>query len=404
MTSSLQQDVETLLRELVAIDSVNPSLVPGARGEGAIARAVADWARAAGLDTTLIEPVDGRPSVVVRSTAGGDGRRLLLCGHLDTVGTGSMTAPFEPRVEGDRLHGRGAFDMKAGLAAALVACREAQRLGLDGQVVVAAVADEEHASLGIQAVLDHLDVGTIDAAIVTEPTELTIAVAHKGFVWQRIEVIGRAAHGSRPHLGVDAILAAGPILMGLRELDRALADRAHPLLGTGNLHASLIEGGQELSTIPDRCRLDIERRTLPGETVAQVEADLAALLDRCRRDDPHLEVTSETLLVRDPLETPTDHPLVAMLSASVHATIGGPPAIGGMSYWADSAFLSAAGIPTVVFGPDGDGAHAEVEWVSRSGTLACTQTLIATAVRFCGGPPGDDDRGDGRDDDAPNLT
>ena len=387
MTAAWERDVLALLRELVAIDSVNPSLIPGAAGEGEVAHAVAAWARAAGLAATITEPSPGRPSVVVRSGMGGDGRRLLLCGHLDTVGTGSMHAPFVPRIDGDRMYGRGTYDMKAGLAAALVACREAHRRGLDGEVVVAAVADEEHASLGIQDVLDHLDVGTIDGAIVTEPTELTVGVAHRGFVWQRIDVTGRAAHGSRPHLGVDAILGTGPILTALRAFDRDLATRSHPLLGAGNLHASLIEGGQELSTIPDRCRLSIERRTLPGETAAQVEADLAALLDRCRRDDPDLEVTATTLLVRDPLETPTDDPLVTTSATAVHDAIGQAPTVGGMSYWADSAFLSAVGIPTVLFGPDGDGAHAEVEWVSLAGTVACTRALIGTAARFCTQPP-----------------
>ncbi len=281
----MMHDVEDLISKLVAIDSVNPSLVPGGAGEREIAAFVAAWARDAGLAVEVLEATPGRPSVLVRAPGTGGGATLLLCGHLDTVTVEGMRDPHVPRVEGDRLHGRGAYDMKAGVAAALVACREASRLGLAGDVVVAAVADEEHASLGVQEALANL---RADAAIVVEPTELDVIVAHRGFVWAEIEVTGRAAHGSRPHLGVDAIVRTGPVLTALGALDAALGDRTHPLLGRGSVHASLIEGGEELSSYPARCVLSLERRTLPGETAAVVEAELEALLDRCRAADPAL--------------------------------------------------------------------------------------------------------------------
>jgi acetylornithine deacetylase len=377
-----------LISALVAIDSVNPSLVPGAAGEGRIAGFVADWARTAGLTVTAADTdsdTDGRRrSLLVggRGEAGG-GRTLLLCGHLDTVGAGAMLDPFVPRMVGDRLHGRGAYDMKAGLAAALLACRNSARLDLPGRVVVAAVADEEHASSGIEAVLPHIQA---DAAIVTEPTELEIVTAHKGFVWSRIEVTGRAAHGSRPHLGIDAILATGPILTRLRDLDRELAGRAHPLLGPGSLHASLITGGREESTIPDRCVLTVERRTLPGQTRADVEADLERLLAGCRADDPTLAVTSRTTLARDPMEVDPGQPVVAALAAAVAAQLGRPATVAGASFWADSALIQAAGIPTVLFGPSGDGAHADIEWVSLPDADACLRVLTAVAAGFCTEP------------------
>ena len=194
----------------------------------------------------------------------------MLCAHLDTVGVEGMADPHTPRIEGDRLHGRGAYDMKSGLASALIACREAP-----GDVLVAAVADEEHASLGVQEVLASY---SADAAIVTEPTELELIVAHKGFVWIEIEVEGRAAHGSRYEEGVDAIVKAGPILTGLGELDAALGERTHPLLGRGSVHASLIEGGAEMSSYPGRCTIGLERRTLPGETAADVEAEIERII------------------------------------------------------------------------------------------------------------------------------
>ena len=269
-----------------------------------------------------------------------------------------MAEPFRPRVEGDRLYGRGAYDMKAGVAAALLACREAARLGLAGDVVVAAVADEEHASLGIQEVLRLV---RADAAIVTEPTELELVVAHKGFVWLEIEVTGRAAHGSRPHLGVDAIVKTGPILVALAELDASLEAHAHPLLGRGSVHASLIEGGAELSSYPARCALGLERRTLPGETTEDVEAEIDALLARCRAADPGLVVERRTLLAREPFEVEPDAEILGMLARRARrlrnesaARATGPT----------RASSRPPGIPTVLFGPGGEGAHAVEEWVS----------------------------------------
>jgi acetylornithine deacetylase len=377
---AVDDDVLALLRDLVAIDSVNPSLVPGAAGERAIAGYVREWAAHAGLSAEVVEDTPGRPSVVVRGGEATGGRTLMLCAHLDTVGVGGMDDPLGARVDGDRLYGRGAYDMKGGLAAALIACREAAHAGVAGEVVVAAVADEEHSSLGVQEVLRRVGA---DAAVVTEPTELAVATAHKGFVWTEIEVTGRTAHGSRPHLGVDAILKTGPILVALELLNRGLVARAHPLLGPGTLHGSLISGGREESTIPDRCVLTVERRTLPGETVAHVEREFADVLAACRRGDPALTVSARTTLARDPFETPDSTPVVETLAIAAAGVLGRPAGRGGVSYWADSAFISAAGIPTVLFGPDGDGAHAEVEWVSISGTIACAQVLAAAARDFC---------------------
>jgi acetylornithine deacetylase len=369
-----------LLSQLVAIDSVNPALVPGAAGESEIADFVAGWARDAGLEAERLEATSGRPSVVVRARGRGGGRTLLLCAHLDTVSVTGMEDPHSPRAEGDRLYGRGAYDMKAGLAAALIACRDAAALGLAGDVVVAAVADEEHASLGVQEVLASV---AADAAIVTEPTELELTVAHKGFVWAEIEVTGRAAHGSRPHLGVDAIVKTGPLLTALGELDAALGEREHPRLGRGSVHASLIAGGEELSSIPARCVLSLERRTLPGESAADVEAELGALIATCRAADPELEAEARTLLVREPFEIAEDAELVGVVRATAQAITGETPPIAGASYWADAAFIAAAGIPTVMFGPVGEGAHALEEWVSLSSTEAVARTLVAVAAELC---------------------
>lgn len=222
-----------------------------------------------------------------------------------------------------------------------------------------------------------------DAAVVTEPTELELAVAHKGFLWAEVEVAGRAAHGSRPDLGVDAIVKAGRVLTALEELDAALGGRTHPLLGRGSVHASAIEGGGELSSYAAGCRVGLERRTLPGEGVADIERELGSLLDDCRRRDPALEVTQCTLLVREPFEVERDAEIVQLVRGAAADALGAAPPIGGAGYWADAAFIAAAGIPTVMFGPGGAGAHAAEEWVRLSDTEAVAETLLAVAARLC---------------------
>ena len=374
-------DTIDLIARLVEIDSVNPALVPGGAGEAAIAAFLLEWAAANGLVAEALEATPGRPSVVIRARGRGDGGTLLLCGHTDTVNVEGMEAPFELKVEGDRLYGRGAYDMKAGLAAALVACREASTLDLAGDVVVAAVADEEHASIGVQEILETV---RADVAILTEPTEMALVIAHRGFVWSEVEVTGRAAHGSRPHLGVDAIVKTGPILTALGRLDDELHARRHPLLGRPSVHASVIAGGEELSSYPGRCVVGIERRTLPGESAADVEAELERLLDACRAEDEALVASRRTLLVREPFEMAPDSPVVTLVAGAVAETLGAPPVVEGASYWADAAFIAAAGIPTVIYGPSGEGAHALEEWVSLSDTEDVTRVLLDVARRVCG--------------------
>src|SRR2546422_580573 len=252
-----------LICELVAIESVNPDLVPSGSGETAIAQYVASWISAAGLDVGIVEPVPGRPSVVGVLRGTGGGRSLMLNAHMDTVGAGGMPEAFSPHVEHGRVYGRGAYDMKASLAAIMITAREAARLRLKGDLIITAVADEEVASLGTSAVIERY---RADAAIVTEPTELRLCLAHKGFVWLEVETTGVAAHGSRADLGADAIANMGQVLTGVLDLNERLRSGArHPLLGTGSIHASLIEGGQEMSTYPARCVAKLERRTIPGE-------------------------------------------------------------------------------------------------------------------------------------------
>ena len=388
-------DVIDLARRLIAIDSVNPTLVPGGAGEHEIARFVERWAAENGLASTVIPSLDGRPNVVIGDVpadavdagTGAAGAAtpgspvLMLYGHLDTVGLGSMATPLEPRIDGDRLVGRGAYDQKAGLAAALVAAREAARSGARGRVIVVAVADEEAASTGIQEVLRHV---RADGAVITEPTEMAVGIGHRGFAWIEIEVRGMAAHGSRPHLGIDAIFRTGPVITALERYTDRLALRPHPLLGAGLLHASLIQGGSEMATLPDRCLLSVERRTLPGETPERVLAEIEAILDACRAADPALVASARVTLARDPFEIAADHPFVALVRGATARVTGALPEIAGLSFWADSAYTAASGIPTVLLGPAGEGAHADEEWVSVSGTVACARALVEIGRDFCG--------------------
>jgi acetylornithine deacetylase len=364
-----------LTGQLVAIDSINPDLVPGARGEAALAAFVAGWLREAGLEVELIEPEPGRPSVVGTLRGSGGGRSVMLNAHLDTVGVAGMTDAFNPRVEGRRLYGRGAYDMKGSLAAILLAARELRREGgLRGDLVVAAVADEEVASLGTSAVVRRL---RADAAIVTEPTELCLCLAHKGFVWLEVATSGVAAHGSRPDLGVDAITRMGPVLVGLEDLAARLgAGTPHPLLGRGSVHASLIEGGRELSTYPDRCVLKVERRTLPGESPESVKTEVQAIA----RESGDVRI----LLARDPSEVAPTHPIVQAVRDAATERLEGAPREVGVSYWMDAAILTGAGIPTVTLGPVGMGAHAAVEWVDLDSLLACAEIYVSAARSFCG--------------------
>ena len=365
------REVVELLSRLVEIDSVNPDLIAGGAGESEIARFVAEWLERAGLDVDMWDTRAGRPNVVGIARGRGGGRSLLLNAHTDTVGVAGMDDAHVARVDGDRMYGRGAYDMKGGLSAIMLAGAAAANAGLAGDVLVTAVVDEEVASIGAEALVDRYDA---DAAIVTEPTELEVAVAHKGFVGFEIETAGVAAHGSRPHLGVDAIRKMGPVLQRLDALDRQLqGGEPHPLVGPPSLHASLIEGGQEYSSYPARCLLTAERRTIPGEDREQVERDLRNLAG----DDGEFRRT----LSREPFEVGAAEEIVRLVSDRA----GKQPS--GVSFWADSGILAGAGIPTVLYGPLGDGAHAVVEWVDLPSVERVRDVLVSVAEAFCSDRP-----------------
>ena len=384
-----RQDIADLAGRLIAIDSVNPALVPGAPGEGEIAAFVADHLQGTGAKVELVsaEGADDRPSALGILPGTGMGRSLLLYAHMDTVGLGGIESLRKPIIDGDRLIGRGALDMKGSLAVVLSVVRECAALRLPGDVAVAAVSDEEGSSVGMEAVVRRLAVKGYkpDAAIVTEPTQLRFCLTHRGFAWAAITTHGRASHSALPGEGINAIARMGRVLVALEELDRSYRERsAHPELGYASVLATLVRGGSELFTTPAECRVDIIRRTLPGQGADTVREEIARLLDAERAKDPGFSATYELKLARAPLETSADSPVVAALAASAAKVLGRRPESFGAPYWTDAGLLAEAGIPTAIFGPSGEGLHSDVEWVSLESLESLADILTDTAKTFCG--------------------
>ncbi|MGE5485257.1 MAG: ArgE/DapE family deacylase [Ignavibacteriales bacterium] len=374
------------LKEMVSTESVNPSLVPGGGGEAAMARFVADVCAGMGLDVRIDEPSAGRPNViaVLRGARPSRERNLLLNGHLDTVALGGMKDALVPRESGGRLYGRGSLDMKGGLAAILGALEALSRsnLRLEGDVVLAATSDEEYASIGAQHVAGEIDAG---GAVIAEATGMGLCLAHKGFAWLKVETYGKAAHGSLPAAGVDAIAKMGKFLAELDEYSRTeLGTRTHHLLGNPSVHASTITGGTELSTYPDRCTLMIERRTIPGETADGVLGEMKGILDRLSRSDRSFVAECEVTLYRPPYEVGGDSAIAVAVSDAFTSVMGKPPHVVGVAAWLDSGIFGPRGIPCVIMGPSGQGQHGDEEFVNLDSVYDLAQTLAGTALRFCG--------------------
>lgn len=378
-------DVRALLETLLRVDSRNPGLVPGAPGEANCAHVLAEVLGGWGFRLQWQDAAPGRPNLVARIGDAVPGAPVLLFnGHLDVVGTDGMThAPFAPALRDGRLYARGSCDMKGGIAAMCVAAHRAAREGLRGEVIVAAVCDEEFASIGTRALV--ASGITADACVVTEPTRLAIAPAHKGFAWLEFTLHGVAAHGSRHDIGVDAIVHAARLALEYERLGATtLRTRTHPLLGHASVHASTIEGGSGWSTYPERCVLRVERRTVPGETEADVRAEAARVVAALEAAVPAARVEWTMPLHQAPSDVPLDAPIVGALAAAGSAVRGAAPAVEGLGCWTDAALLNAAGIPAVCYGPgDIALAHAATEWVPLDEVEAATEVLARLARDWC---------------------
>ena len=376
-------DAVALTRLLVRVDSRNPDLVPGAPAEGEVARALASVLEAWGFRVSLQDVVAGRPNVVARIGKPG-GRSLMFNGHLDVVGVEGMThPPFEAFTNEGRLYGRGATDMKGGVAAMCCAAWRAAQAGLAGELVIAAVVDEEWQSAGTRGLIER---GVrADACIVTEPTRLAIAPAHKGFTWTEVTFTGRAAHGSRYDVGVDAIRHAGLMLSELDRLEREeLVRHTHPLLGHASLHASSITGGSGWSTYPDHCLLAVERRTVPGESPDDAVTEMERALARVAGMTPSMCGTVRHVFSQWPSDVAVDAPVVRSLAGAIERA-GESVSIEGLSAWTDAALLNAAGIPAICYGPgDISLAHSATEWVSEDEIVRATAVLERMALDWCG--------------------
>jgi acetylornithine deacetylase len=379
-------NASSLARALVQVPSVNPALEAGGDGEAAVAFLAADWLDGWGFAVRVEEIAPGRFNVLA-SHQGGDGEvgpSLLFNGHLDTVGVANMTVPpFEGRVEAGRLIGRGACDMKGGVGALLAAAAALSATGHGGTLTVALTADEEYASLGMDAAVE----GGLraDAAVVCEPTALAVMPAHKGFMWIDAAFRGRAAHGSRPDLGVDAARHAALYVAALDELAAELADRpAHPLLGHPSFHVGTIHGGSAPSVYPERCDLLLERRTLPEEDALEAEREFQSVLDSLARREPGLDATLTRGFHRPGTEVSADAPLVTGLLAAAAAE-GVSGRVEGMSAWVDAALLNESGTPAVCFGPGSIAlAHTANEWVPLHEVELCARILERFGGAFLG--------------------
>jgi acetylornithine deacetylase len=366
-----------LLRDLIRVPSVNPNLASGeSAGEAAIAEFARDWFAGHGVHAWLEEVAPNRPNVIAQ--IGGDGPTLVLCAHIDTVSAQGMTIPpYEPRLEGRRVYGRGAYDMKGGAAAAMSAAVALKDVDLRARVVVALVVDEEHSSIGAD---DFVARHAADACIITEPTEGRLVLSHKGFVWSNITTTGVAAHGSRWDLGVSAIGRMGRIVSELERFDReALRQRTHPQLGPASLHCATIEGGTGLSTYAAQCRLQVERRTLPGESLDQIRQELHDTVTAAG-EEAHIDC----FFSRPPLLCDRDEPVARAIHEAARTVHGTAPQEIGVGYWTDAAIFDAAGIPTVIYGPAGEGAHSAVEWVDLDSVVGCARVLAEAAFRLTG--------------------
>ncbi|MBA3872495.1 MAG: M20/M25/M40 family metallo-hydrolase [Anaerolineae bacterium] len=373
------------LQQMVQIDSVNPGLAADGVGEGAVAEWLYQTCLALGLEVEFQETAPNRPNVIARWVGTGGGKSLLLTGHTDVVSTANMQGnPFDGRIEDGRLYGRGSYDMKGGLASILgaVAALKADHFQPAGDIWLGFVTDEEYLSLGTDALVTAIQP---DAAILTEPTDVQICVAHKGFAWLTLTTYGLAAHGSRYMDGVDAITHMQHLLNMITTLEQQVfEDDLHPLLGRNSVHASLISGGLGLSTYPDQCSLQIEHRYLPDLGADEIVQLWQDEIDDLTKTIPNFKATVKLDFERPGYEIERAAPIVQTMHHAFSQVMETEPTYMGMYAWLDSAIMGRAGIPTVILGPGGKGMHAAVEYVNLEDVFACAAIIAQATADWVG--------------------
>ncbi|BBZ75690.1 acetylornithine deacetylase [Mycolicibacterium anyangense] len=389
MTVTREEAIE-LLEAMVKIDSVTPWLIPGGAGEGEVAAFIRDWLADVGLEATLEEVEPGRPNVLAWLRGRAPGPTICLSGHIDTVGYANWAdRALHPVIEGDRMIGLGVADDKGACATAMLAVRELVRSGteLAGNILVALVIDEEGISIGTEHLVAH-HADEIDYAINLEPDGSgTIFGEHQGFGWIDIIVHGEPAHGSAPDKGVDAIVHMAEVVTRLHRLDETRwKPYPDPKNGRTVFHTGTIRGGTDYATYPNQAVLGIEIGTQPGETLADRVAEIEAIFAEVAEVEPRFRGEVNVRLDRDPFTGAGNEVLLQALGDATEAVNGVRSPVSGLNAWTDAALFQSAGIPTVLFGPEGGNYHAAEEWVSIPDVVATTEILRRAVVALIGAP------------------
>ncbi|MFX1442917.1 MAG: ArgE/DapE family deacylase [Promethearchaeota archaeon] len=379
-----EKELLELLQELIRIESINPTLSKKGSGEAEIAKYIGDYLKEIGLEVKHQDIGDGRLNTIGILKGTGSGKSIMLNGHTDTVSISGMEIePFNPVFKEGKVYGRGANDMKSGLAAIILAIKTLieNNIKIKGDIILTFVADEEYASLGTEKLIEEYHA---DAAIICEPSNLQIVIAHKGFAWIKVIIHGKSAHGSLPEFGVDAIVKGGKFLAKLEDLEKMiLSQKKHPLLSSPSLHASLIKGGIELSTYPDYCEIQLERRTLPGEDRDYITQEIKNLITNLSGEDNKFKADFDLLFYRSPLEVSSNQPIAKSLFKICSEVLNRKIKFSGFSGWTDAAILNDAGIPTILFGAKGVGSHSSLEYVDFKSVVSTARILIGTILDFC---------------------
>lgn len=375
-----------LLKDLIRTPSVNPG-IEDHFDEAALATFIARWFRKTNHFHVMEQTVKGKRFNVIAVLDGksnGTGRNLMFNGHMDTVGVSYLKGnPFKPVIKAGRMYGRGSCDMKGSLAAmmsAMLALANSKKR-LSGDLTFAAVIDEEHGSMGTAELVKRYHA---DAGIVGEPTDMKIGIAHKGYVWLEVEVMGREAHGSVPERGVDAIENMSKLIIELQPLRKRYRTIKHRLVGTPKIHTSTIQGGTEWSTIPGKCVLHVERRLIPGERPEAAVKELQGLIRKVARKDPTFKANLRLIHHADPMEVPANSPIVRILRRNVRQLSLSGTLIGA-PYWTDAAILTnQAKIPSCLFGPGNiNVAHSSKENIRIDDVHSAAKIYALTAEEFC---------------------
>jgi acetylornithine deacetylase len=380
-----------LTRQLVAIDSVNPSLVEGGAGEREIARFVADWAVERGLQAEIVEETRGRPSVIVRAAGSGAGRSLLLCAHMDTVGVEGVVDPLAARVDGDRMYGRGAYDMKSGVGINLFVVRLINDLNINlkGDLKVHSVIEEECTGNGA---LIAAETDPADACLIPESTNGAMTAAHPGVIWFRVKITGRSAHAGSAWLGVNAIVKSVPVINALAKLNDDLNLQLHPLWAGQkhpiNLNIGVIQGGDWPSTVPGECELHCRTSFFPGTSVEDMQAKIESAIAEATASDDWLR-ENPPVISYDGFRTngvilDQSDPFIDLLQATVSDVTGQPLEARIGTAVTDQRYYTFAGMPATCYGASGDGAHAVDEWLDLTSLPSVARVYAEMILDWCG--------------------